>query len=122
MKKIKVGVFGVGRGLTIAENFMLLDAEIVAICDNHQGRREAAINKLDKLGKSVVAYDNFDEFINHPMDAVILANNFYQHAEFAVKCFEKNIHVFSECTSNGTMGDGVKLVRAFEKSKSIYIG
>ncbi len=31
MKKIKIGIFGVGRGFNIAKNFMLLDCEIVAI-------------------------------------------------------------------------------------------
>ena len=100
MGKIRVGVFGAGRGLEIAKNFMLLDADIVALCDYHQGRREAALKQLDR---SVAAYESFDEFIEHPMDAVILANNFYQHAPFAIKCFERNIHVFCECVSNGTM-------------------
>lgn len=118
MKNIRVGVFGVGRGMALANAFMLLDTEIVAICDNHKERREAAMAKLDK---SVVAYERFEEFIEHPMDVVILANNFYQHAPYAVECFKRNIHVFSECTSNGTMGEGVELVRAFEKSKSIYM-
>ena len=118
MEKIKVGVFGVGRGMDLAKCFMMTDAEIVAICDNHKERREKAMQKLDK---SVVAYENFDDFINHPMDAVILANNFYQHAPYAIQCFERNIHVFSECTAHGTMGEGVALVRAFEKSKSIYM-
>lgn len=118
MEKIRVGVFGVGRGMDLAKNFMLLNAEIVAICDNHKERREAAMHRLDK---SVAAYESFDDFIEHPMDAVILANNFYQHAPYAIKCFERNIHVFCECTSNGTMGEGVALVRAFEKSKSVYM-
>jgi len=118
MKKLRIGVFGAGRGMTLARCFMLLDAEIVALCDNHKGRREAALATLDK---SVAAYENFDEFIEHPMDAVILANNFYQHAPYAVECFKRNLHVFCECTSNGTMGEGVELVRAFEKSKSIYM-
>lgn len=39
MEKIRVGVFGAGRGMTLAENFMLLNCEIVALCDNHQGLR-----------------------------------------------------------------------------------
>lgn len=118
MKKIRVGVFGVGRGMDLAVNFMQLNAEIVAICDFHKERREAAAKRLDS---SVAVYDNFDEFIEHPMDAVILANYFHQHTPYAIKCFERNIHVFSECISNGTMGEGVELVRAFEKSKSIYM-
>ena len=118
MKKIRIGVFGAGRGMDIAQNFMLLNAEIVALCDNHKERREAAMKRLND---SVKAYENFDDFINHPMDAMIVANNFYQHAAFVIKCFEKNIHVFCECISNGTMGEGVALARAFKNSKSIFM-
>ena len=118
MKKIRVGIFGVGRGMHLAESFMLLDAEIVAICDRHKERREAAVAKLDK---SVVAYECFEKFIEHPMDVVVLANNFHEHARYAIECFKRNIHVFSECIANGTMGEGVELVRAFENSKSIYM-
>lgn len=118
MKNIRIGLFGVGRGMDILKNFMLLDTELVAVCDNNKGRMDLAMKQLNK---SVRIYDDFDEFINHPMDAVILANNFHEHAPYAIKCFEKNIHVFSECTSNGTMAEGVQLVRAFEKSKSIYM-
>lgn len=118
MKTLKIGVFGAGRGMDVAQHFLNFNAEIVAICDNHQGRREAAVAKLDK---SVTAYESFDKFIEQPMDIVILANNFYQHAPYAIECFKRNIHVFCECTSNGTMGEGVELVRAFEKSNSIYM-
>jgi predicted dehydrogenase len=118
MEKIRIGVFGAGRGAYVAKNFMLLNAEIVAICDHHKERLESAMKGFDQ---SVVAYEHFDDFIEHPMDAVILANNFYQHAPYAIKCFERGIHVFCECISNGTMREGVELARAFEKSKSIYM-
>jgi predicted dehydrogenase len=60
MEKIRVGVFGAGRGMSLAEVFMLQNAEIVAICDNHKGRREAALKKLDS---SVASYEDFDAFI-----------------------------------------------------------
>jgi predicted dehydrogenase len=33
VKKIKIGVFGVGRGTTLAKAFMLLGCDIVAVCD-----------------------------------------------------------------------------------------
>ena len=36
MEKIRIGVFGVGRGMDIVRNFMLLGCEVVAICDNHK--------------------------------------------------------------------------------------
>ncbi len=119
MKKIRVGLFGSSvRGMDLARNFILLDAEIVAICESHKEFRDSAIKRLPS---GVIAYENFDDFINHPMDAVVLTNSFHQHAPFAIKCLEKNLHVFSECLANGTMGEGVALVRAFEKSKSIYM-
>lgn len=118
MKKLRIGVFGAGRGMDLAGYFIDLNSEIVAICDNHKERLKTALAKLDK---PVATYESFDKFIEHPMDAVILANNFYQHAPYAVECFRRNIHVFCECISNGTMGEGVELVRAFEKSKSIYM-
>ena len=116
MSKIRIGVFGTGRGTHLAQNFKMLGCEIAAICDFHKERREDAAKKL---GDNVAVYDNFDEFIEHGLDAVILANFFHEHAPYAIKCFEKNIHVFSECISNGTMAEGVELIRAYEKSKSI---
>lgn len=118
MKKIRIGIFGAGRGVDVAKNLMLLDCEIVALCDFNEKRRNEG---LAKLGLDVAAYENFDDFIEHEMDAVILANYFHEHTPYAIKCFEKGIHVFSECISNGTMAEGVELVRAYEKSNSIYM-
>ena len=118
MKKIRIGVFGAGRGTDIAKNFMLQNCEIVALCDNRPARLQAGAKKL---GGDIALYDDFDKFLDHGMDAVILANFFHEHAPYAIKCFERNIHVFSECISNGTMAEGVELARAFEKTKSVYM-
>ncbi len=118
MDKIKIGVFGAGRGITLAESFILLGCEIVALCDFNKNRRDEGIATL---GIEVPVFDDFDSFIEQDMDAVILANYFHEHTPYAIKCFEKGIHVFSECISNGTMAQGVELIRAFEKSNSIYM-
>ncbi len=118
MKKIRLGIFGVGtRGIYIGRDAMLNGAEIVAVCDF----REECLNEAVKeLGADIALYRTFDEFIEHDMDAVVLANFFHEHAPYAVRCFEKGLHVYSECISNGTMAEGVELIRAFEKSDSIY--
>ncbi len=120
MERIKIGVFGVGRGMDVAKNFMLQNCDVVAICDSHKERREEA---AAKLGDTVAVYDSFDEFINHDMDAVIVANYFNEHAPYTIRLLEKGIHVFSECISNGTMAEGVELVRAYEKykDKAVYM-
>lgn len=117
MKKLKIGVVGGGRGATLAQNFMLLNCDIVALCDNIPERLELGAKRINN---GLKLYDNFDEFIEHDMDAVILANFFHEHAPLAIKCLEKGIHVFSECISNGTMAEGVELVKAFQKSNAIY--
>ena len=117
MKKIKIGVFGAGRGFDIAENFMLLNCDIVALCDFHEERLNEA---MKKLGNGAAAYKDFDEFIEHDMDAVIVANYCNEHAPYVIKCFERNIHVFCECISNGTMAEGVELARAFKNTKSVF--
>ncbi len=118
MEKIKIGIFGAGRGVDLAQNFMMLGCEIVALCDFHKERRETDVKRLPD---TTVFYEDFDSFIEHDMDAVVLANFFHEHTPFAIRCFERGIHVFSECISNGTMAEGVELIRAFEKSKSIYM-
>ena len=118
MKRIRLGVFGVGRGIHIAESFLLLDCDIVALCDFHPERLEKASKAL---GGTAAVYTDFDAFLDHGLDGVILANFFHEHAPYAIKCLERGIHVYSECLSNGTMAEGVALVRAFEKSSSIYM-
>ena len=112
MKKYKIGVFGAGRGADIATNFEALGCEITAICDFNEMRRN---NVKGWFKSEPTMYSNFDEFIEHDMDAVILGNFFHEHAPYAIRCMEKGIHVFSECISNGTMAEGVELIRAAEK-------
>ncbi len=118
MDKIKIGVMGAGRGIDIAKNLMLLDCEIVALCEFS---KERAVDGIEKIGVDVPVFKEFDDFIEQEMDAVVLANYFHEHTPYAIRCFEKGIHVFSECISNGTMAQGVELIRAFEKSSSVYM-
>lgn len=118
MEKLKVGIFGAGRGVGVAKDFMLLNCDIVALCEN----REDRIKQYAKeLGEGVAIYRDFDEFLNHDMDIAVLANYFHEHTPYAIKCLEKGIHVYSECISNGTMAEGVQLIKAAKKSKAIYM-
>ena len=51
MKNFRIGVMGAGRGIDIAENFMKLGCEIVALCENNKKR--AALTFTVKSGFSV---------------------------------------------------------------------
>lgn len=118
MKKVKIGIFGLGRGFSHIDNFLLNGGDIIAVCDRNTAKLEEARNKLGDIG----LYEDFDSFILHPgLEAVLLCNFFHEHTEYAIKALEKNIHVLSECLSNATMADGVALVRAAEKSSAFYM-
>jgi len=114
---IRVGVVGVGRGQTFMEGATEeLGMKLVAVCDTWKDR-------LEEVGKKygVATYTNYDEFLEHDMDAVILANYFHEHAPFAIKALEAGFHVMSETSCNATLAEGVALCRAVEKSGKIYM-
>ncbi|MBP3301101.1 MAG: Gfo/Idh/MocA family oxidoreductase [Clostridia bacterium] len=118
MKQIKIGVFGCNRGGDYFRSLLANNADIVAVCD----KDDFWLNKAkERLGDGVAYYESFDEFIEHPMDAVLLANHFNEHAPYAIRFLEKGVHVLSECTAAGTMAECVALVRAAEKSKAKYM-
>lgn len=117
MKKIKIGIFGAGRGTDMARHFEAQGCDLVALCDVNQSRIS---DGFKRIGKEIPSFSDFDEFLKVEMDAVIIANYFHEHAPYTIKCFEKNIHVFCECISNGTMAEGVMLHNAFKNTKSIY--
>lgn len=118
-KKVKIGVFGLGRGSHYLQSFLDCGAEVVAVCDRIQSRLDEAVKVV---GEGLATYTDFDAFIEHEgLNGVFLANYFHEHAKYAIRCLEKNINVMTECTSNANMADGVALVRAAEKSQGFYM-
>ena len=116
-KPIRVGVIGVGRGQSFARSATAtVGLELVAICDVWQER-------LAEIGQQygVTTYTDYDKFLEHDMDAVILANYFHQHAPFAIKALQAGKHVMSETAANKTLAEGVALCRAVEQSGKIYM-
>ena len=119
MKKVRVGVLGAHRGRTMIQYCKQAEnAEVVAVCDK-------APYELDKVrreaeGRPIAYYDNFEDFIRHDMDAVVLANYANEHAPFAIRCLEAGKHVFSEVLPVQTMKEAVELVEAVEKSGLVY--
>ena len=120
MKKLRIGIFGCGsRGLSLGKEFLLMkDCEVVALCEKRPEREEPA---REVFGKDCLWFDNFDEFIEQDLDAVVLTNYFNEHAPYAIRFLEKGVHVLSECTPAGTMAECVELVEAAEKSSAFYM-
>ena len=119
MAKIKIGVFGVYRGTSMINFLRYSDkGEIVAICD----KWKEAIEKQKSIinNDNITYYDNFDEFIKHDMDAVILANYATEHAPFAIKAMKAGKHVYSEVLPCQTMKEAVELVETVEETGKVY--
>jgi predicted dehydrogenase len=116
-ERIKVGVVGIGRGQSFARGANeIVGMQLVALCDVWEERLREVSHRYD-----VAAYTEYEKFLEHDMDAVILANYFHQHAPFAIKALEAGKHVMSETASNTTLAEGVALCRALEKTGKIYM-
>ena len=102
---IRVGVVGVGRGQSFVEGATeAAGMKLVALCDIWEARLH------DLAGKHhVAAYTDYETFLEHDMDAVILANYFHEHAPFAIKALKAGKDVMSETASNTTLAEGVAL-------------
>ena len=120
-KKLKIGVFGGRRGRTMINVLQFHpDAELVAVCDKYKPLLTSVQKKADELGQKVALYEKEDDFFQHEMDAVVLANYATEHGTFAVKYLESGRHVLSEVLPCETMAQAVKLVEAVEKSGKVY--
>ena len=96
-KKLQIGVFGAGRGeIMIRVLLNHPDAELTAVCDKYEPGLKKVKERAEKEGMEVACYNNFDDFIRHPMDAVVLANYATEHATYAVRCLRAGLHVMSE--------------------------
>ncbi len=119
MKKIKIGVVGLGRGLDFVQAIKNMDdVELTAVCDTDEKSIEKA---KDRLPGTAQTFEDFDEFIDCKIDAVILAESFHMHAAHAIIALGKGIHVLSETTAAPTLGECVKLCEAVEASGCKYM-
>ncbi len=114
-KPIRVGVFGAWRGAGFAQLALNVGMTPVAVCDQWESRAQQVAERLE-----LTAYSDFDKFLEHEMDAVVLCNYFHEHAPYAIRCLEAGLHVMSETAACKTLGEGVELARAAERSKAVY--
>ena len=123
MKRIRIGVLGGYRGNTMIQWCVRYrkEADVVAICDASGEVLGKLREDMQKQNYHAALYDNFDEFLQHDMDAVVLANYATEHAPYAIRCLEKGLHVMSEVLPVQTLSEAVRLAEAVEKSGKQYV-
>lgn len=120
-RKIRVGVFGAARGLTMIRVLANHpDAELTAICDRYEPLFAPCRRLEQETGAKITYYTDFERFFEHDMDAVVLANYANEHAPFAVRLLLSGRHVSSEVLPTETLSQAVALAEAVEKSGKVY--
>jgi len=119
MEKVKIGVVGAGRGDSMINYCVSAEnAEVVAICDIRPELLHRQQKKHPDL--PITYYVDFEEFLKHDMDAVVLANFANEHAPFAIRCMEAGFHVFSEVLPFQHLKEGIQLIETVERTGKIY--
>ena len=115
-KRIKLGIWGLGRGASFVRTCSALNIDVVAGCDYVGAMRERFQREVP--GARVTASE--DELLGMDIDAVLLATYCPDHGPQAVKCLEAGKHVVSEVTAFHTPAEGVRLVETAEKTGLVY--
>jgi predicted dehydrogenase len=115
-KAVRVGVLGLRRGASLARLAQRAGMRLVAVCERDTQRLHQAATAL-----GVAGYRDVAPFLDHAMDAVVLVNDFDQHAPIAIAALERGLSVLSETAACRTIGEGVALIEAAERSDGIYM-
>jgi hypothetical protein len=115
-KRIRLGLWGLGRGMSFYKTCESLNIDVVAGCDYNEHMRKRF---QDACPGALVTADE-KEFLSGDFDAVLLATYCVNHGPDSLKVLRAGKHLLSEVTSFLTMAEGVELVEAVEKSALVY--
>lgn len=117
-KKLKAGVLGIRRGAGFARLFEANPhTKLVAICDFDQEQT----SQFCAGRKNLAVYSDYDKFLGHDLDIVVLCNYCTEHAPYAIKALGAGKHILSEVIACKTLAEGVALCQAVEKSGKVYM-
>jgi UDP-N-acetylglucosamine 3-dehydrogenase len=121
MRKIKVGVIGLGNmGWHHARNYsQLSSAHLTAVCDTQENLGKETAKKY-----RCPYYTDYREMLAHEdIEAVSIATPNNTHASIAVYCMQNKVNVLVEKPIAGSFDDAKKIVAtAKEKGKILCVG
>ncbi len=113
---LRLGIWGLGRGLSFFKTCQALNIDVVAGCDFNQHMRD----RFEEMNPRAYITDDADKFLEQDFDAVLLATYCPAHAGDAIRCLKADKHVLSEVTSFHTMAEGVRLVEMVAETGKVY--
>lgn len=122
MEKLRVGILGLGRGITHLRNFLALDnAEVIGACDRLPGRRERALQRVQEAGAATRLVPELDDLLEMRPDAVMVASNGRLQVQHAIQVMEAGCHVLSEVPGAFTEEECVRLRAVVERTGKTYM-
>ena len=122
MKKIKVGVIGLGqRGMGLLGTMMACEeADVVAVCDKYKDRREDGAKRVKETrGNGVKQYEDYRELIDDKdVEAVVIATSWDEHTRMAVYSMKAGKYTAVEVAGAYDIEDCWQLVRTYEDTKT----
>lgn len=115
-RRIRLGIWGLGRGMSFYQTCAALNIDVVAGCDYNEHMRQAFL----RANPGAFATADAEAFLARDFDAVLLATYCPAHANDAIRCLRAGKHVLSEVTAFHTLAEGVRLVEAVEQSGKVY--
>lgn len=115
-RRIRLGVWGLGRGLHLLGPCAALNIDVVAGLDYNAYMREQFVERCP----NALTTDDLRTFLEADIDAVLLASFLPNHADDAIACLRAGKHVLSEVTAFMTPAEGVRLTEEVERSGLIY--
>jgi predicted dehydrogenase len=122
MERLRVGVLGLGRGITHLRNFLSLEnAEVIGACDRLPLRRERGQGRVAEAGAATRILPELDDLLDLRPDAVVVASNGKLQVEHAIRAMEAGCHVLSEVPGAYTLEECVRLRDAVERTGKTYM-
>ncbi len=120
MKKLKIGIVGLRRGNGFVGVFSHHpEVEVAALCDIDP-KVLADTGKAFNLPDSSL-YLKYDDFVNAPLDIVMIATAIPYHTDQTVKALESGKHVLCEQTVAYTFQECQKVLETVRKTGKKYM-
>lgn len=116
MNEPRVGVVGLRRGLYLARQCASAGLRVTGVCETDAALAASAASEL-----GAQSAPDFAQLLEAPIDAVILANFFDEHAPLALQALAAGKHVLSETVACTSLEEGEALIAAAERSACTYM-
>ena len=126
--KVNIGVVGCGgrgSGVIFSNIPKIPSANLVAVCDIVESRRERTKDRFNKqYNTKVNAYEDFYEMLEKEnLDAIVLTTPDFWHMKHTVDALNEGLHVYCEKAMSNNIKDAKKMAQAMKSTgKLLQIG